>query len=78
MLVIGENIHIISSHVKRAIAERDAEVLQKLAKAPHKESASVEIFTDIVKGLKDICQGVHLVPVGWEDKLPKFLDAAKL
>jgi len=54
------------------------EIIQKLAKAPLKEKASIEIFTDIIKGLKDICQGVHLIPVGWEEKLPKFLDAAKL
>ena len=31
MLIIGENIHIISSKVKRAIAERDAKVIQEMA-----------------------------------------------
>ena len=54
------------------------DIIQKLGKAPYKEKASIEIFTDIIKGLKDMCQGVHLIPVGWEEKLPKFLDAAKL
>ena len=68
--------HFINNHLKKGLVPK--EVIQKLAKAPYKEKASVEIFTDIVKGLKDICQGVHLIPVGWEDKLPKFLDAAKL
>jgi methylenetetrahydrofolate reductase (NADPH) len=68
--------HFINSHLKKGLVPK--EIIQKLAKAPHKESASVEIFTDIVKGLKDLCQGVHLIPVGWEGKLPKFLDAAKL
>lgn len=53
-------------------------IIKKLAKAPNKEKASVEIFTEIINGLKDICHGVHLVPLGWEDKLSKFLDAAKL
>lgn len=68
--------HFINSHLKQGLVPK--EIIQKLAKAPYKETASIEIFTDIIKGLKDICQGVHLIPVGWEEKLPKFLDAAKL
>ena len=31
MLIIGENIHIISNRVKKAIAERDAKVIQEMA-----------------------------------------------
>lgn len=53
-------------------------IIQKLAKATLKEKASIEIFTDIIKGLKDVCNGVHLIPLGWEKNIPKFLDAAKL
>ncbi|MDX1778905.1 MAG: methylenetetrahydrofolate reductase [Thermodesulfobacteriota bacterium] len=66
----------INTHLKQGLVPK--EIIQKLAKAPYKEKASVEIFTDIIEGLKDLCQGVHLIPVGWEEKLPKFLDAAKL
>lgn len=68
--------HFINTHLKQGLVPK--EIIQKLAKAPYKEKASIEIFTDIIKGLKDMCQGVHLIPVGWEEKLPKFLDAAKL
>jgi len=68
--------HFINSHIKRGLVPGN--IIQKLAKAPEKERASIEIFTDIIKGLKDICQGVHLIPIGFEDKIPKFLDAAKL
>ena len=68
--------HFINKYVRPGIVPAD--IIQKLAKAPEKEKASIEIFTDIINGLKDICQGVHLIPVGWEDKVPKFLDAAKL
>ncbi|MDY6967261.1 MAG: methylenetetrahydrofolate reductase [Spirochaetota bacterium] len=53
-------------------------IIEKIAKAPQKENASIEIFTDIIKGLKDLCQGVHLIPLGWEDRIPVFLNAAKL
>ena len=53
-------------------------IIKKLAKAPDKQKASVEIFTEIVSGLKDLCQGVHIITIGAEDKLRFYLDAAKL
>jgi methylenetetrahydrofolate reductase (NADPH) len=53
-------------------------IIQKLARAPDRQKASVEIFTDIVTGLKDLCQGVHIITIGGEEKLKLYLDAAKL
>jgi len=53
-------------------------IIQKLARAPDRQKASVEIFTDIVTGLKDLCQGVHIITIGGEEKLKSYLDAAKL
>ena len=53
-------------------------IIQKLARAPDKQKASVEIFADIVTGLKDLCQGVHIITIGGEEKLKLYLDAAKL
>ena len=53
-------------------------VIQKLAKEPNRQKASVELFADTVKGLKDICQGVHIISIGWEEKLKHYLDAARL
>jgi len=53
-------------------------ITQKLAHAPNKQKASIEIFTDIVTGLKDLCQGVHIITIGGEEKLKLYLDAAKL
>ena len=53
-------------------------IIQKLAQAPDKLKASTEIFADIVTGLKDLCQGVHIITIGGEEKLKNYLDAAKL
>jgi 5,10-methylenetetrahydrofolate reductase len=53
-------------------------IIKKLAQAPDKQKASVELFSDIVSGLKDISQGVHIISIGGEDKLRHYLDAAKL
>ena len=53
-------------------------IIQKLARAPDKQKASVDIFTDLVTGLKDICQGVHIITIGAEENLKAYLDSAKL
>lgn len=53
-------------------------LIQKLARAPDKQKASIELFADIVKGLKDICQGIHIITIGGEEKLRYYFDAAKL
>jgi 5,10-methylenetetrahydrofolate reductase len=53
-------------------------IIQKLARAPDRQKASIEIFTDIVTGLKDLCQGVHIITIGGEEKLKLYLDSAKL
>jgi methylenetetrahydrofolate reductase (NADPH) len=53
-------------------------IIEKLAKASDKEAVSLEIIKDLVKGLKEVCQGVHFVPVGSADRLSKFLEAAEL
>ena len=42
------------------------------------EKASIEIFSEIVSGLKDLCQGIHIITIGAEDKLRMYLDAARL
>jgi methylenetetrahydrofolate reductase (NADPH) len=53
-------------------------IIRKLAKAPDRQKASIEIFTEIVSGLKDLCQGIHIITMGAEEKLRHYLDAAKL
>ncbi|MDA8403840.1 MAG: methylenetetrahydrofolate reductase, partial [Desulfobacteraceae bacterium] len=53
-------------------------MIQKLTKAVDKEKASIELFADTVKGLKHLCQGVHIITIGGEEKLKHYLDAAEL
>ncbi len=53
-------------------------VVEKLDKATDKKRASIELFADLVKGLKEICHGVHIITMGGEDKLQPYLDAARL
>ncbi|HDR13979.1 MAG TPA: methylenetetrahydrofolate reductase [Desulfobacteraceae bacterium] len=53
-------------------------VIRRLAEAPDKEKASIELFGNTVKGLKDICDGIHIITIGGEEKLRYYLDAAGL
>jgi 5,10-methylenetetrahydrofolate reductase len=53
-------------------------IIEKLARARDKEQASVEIIRDLVRGLKEVCQGIHFIPVGSVDRLPKYLEATDL
>lgn len=53
-------------------------MIKKLAKAADRQKTSIEIFADVVSGLKDLCQGIHIITIGAEDKLRLYLDAAKL
>jgi len=53
-------------------------VIQKLLKAPDKTKASIELFADTVNSLKDLCQGVHIITIGGEERLGKYLNAANL
>ena len=52
--------------------------LEKLTRSPDRHRASVELFADTVKGLKELCQGVHIITIGGESRLKDYLDAARL
>ncbi|MGB9629205.1 MAG: methylenetetrahydrofolate reductase [Thermodesulfobacteriota bacterium] len=66
----------LNKHVKAGLVPNH--IIEKLAKAPDKERASIEIISDLVKGLKEVCQGVHFIPIGAEDRISKYLDALKI
>ena len=66
----------INRHFKASLIPDWA--IQKLDKAPNKLKASVELFADTIKGLRDLCDGVHIITLGGIDKIQPFLDAAKI
>ena len=54
------------------------ELIDKMAKAEDRTAVGIEIAANLIKELKDICQGVHIMAIGWEKKVPAILDAAGL
>jgi len=43
-------------------------------KASDKQKASIEIAGGLIKALKPLCQGVQIIPIGWEKQIPALLD----
>jgi len=54
------------------------ETIKKMADAENKTEMGIQIAADLIKQLKDVCQGVHIMAIGWEKKVPQILDAAGL
>jgi len=52
------------------------ETITKLLKAPDKLKASTEIASSLIKEVKNLCQGIYMIPIGWEKRVPAILDAA--
>jgi 5,10-methylenetetrahydrofolate reductase len=55
-------------------------MIDALAKAPRKERAqkSIELTAQLIAELKPMCQGVHIMAMGWEQYVPGLLDACGL
>jgi methylenetetrahydrofolate reductase (NADPH) len=56
------------------------EIINELAKAPKEErvETSLKISARLIKEVKGLCQGVHLMTLGWEKHIPRVLELASL
>lgn len=53
-------------------------MIEEMDKAQDKSAKSIEIAVRLIKELKPMCQGIHVMPIGWDKKVPSVLDAAGL
>ncbi len=53
-------------------------LIEEMADAPDRVEKSIEIAARLIKEMKDMCQGVHIMAIGWEEKVPAVLEAAGL
>ena len=51
-------------------------IIDEMDKAPNKVEKSIEIAARLIKEMMGMCQGVHLMAIGWEKKVPAILQAA--
>lgn len=53
-------------------------LIREMTETKDKVKTSIEIAARLVKGLKDLCHGVHIMAIGWEKRVPQVLDEAGL
>ena len=53
-------------------------LLEEMEQAEKRAQKSVEIAARLIKEMKPLCQGVHIMAIGWEKRVPEVLDAAGL
>jgi methylenetetrahydrofolate reductase (NADPH) len=51
-------------------------MIDQMAKAEDKTRTGIELCARLIKDLKGMCQGVHIMAIGWEKKVPDILGAA--
>lgn len=66
------NEHIAGIRVPEAVIQE----MEKAKTAEERRKRSIEICARIVKAVRPYCQGLHFMPMGWEDCVPDILELA--
>ena len=53
-------------------------MINDMAKAKDKTATGFEMAARLINELKNFCQGVHIMAIGWEKKVPEILQLANL
>jgi len=56
------------------------DLIQKMSAAAKedREKTGIQIAADLIKKMKPMCQGVHIMAIGWEKKVPQIMALAGL
>jgi len=52
------------------------DLIKEIEEAKDKQMKSVEIASRLIKQLKPMCNGIHVMPIGWDKVVPRVLDAS--
>jgi methylenetetrahydrofolate reductase (NADPH) len=53
-------------------------LIQQMQESKDKVASSIEIASRLIKQLKPLCQGIHIMPIGWDKIVPQVLEASGL
>jgi len=53
-------------------------MINDMARAEDRTAKGLEIAARLINDLKDLCQGVHIMAIGWEKKVPEIMQLANL
>jgi 5,10-methylenetetrahydrofolate reductase len=53
-------------------------IVQRLADADKKElrKVSVQVAGELIRDMKGMCQGAHIMPLGWDKEIPRVIEAS--
>ena len=68
------NENVAGIHVPDNLIEE----LKKDKEKTKSGQTGIEIAARLIKDLKPLCSGIHLMPLGWDDKVPAILDLSGL
>lgn len=66
----------VNKHVEGAFIPES--IIDRLMKASDKQKESIEIAGELVSAVKPLCQGIRIIPIGWENLIPALLDQVGL
>jgi methylenetetrahydrofolate reductase (NADPH) len=55
-------------------------IIEEMSETPKEDrkKQAVEITARIIRQIKPLCQGVHIMPLGWDELVPEVIKAAEL
>jgi methylenetetrahydrofolate reductase (NADPH) len=53
-------------------------LIEEMDEATDRVETSIKIAAQLIRGMKDLCQGVHIMALGWEKWVPNLLEEAGL
>jgi 5,10-methylenetetrahydrofolate reductase len=60
-----------------SVPEKYIEMMAK-AKKEERVKVSLQIGAELIKGMKGLCQGIHIMPLGWDKYVPDLLSLSGL
>jgi methylenetetrahydrofolate reductase (NADPH) len=67
------NANVAGVHVPDPLIEK-----MSAAAKEDREKTGIQIAADLIRQMKPMCQGVHIMAIGWEKKVPEIMAAAGL
>lgn len=53
-------------------------LIKEMEETKDKTATSVEIASRLIRELKPMCRGIHIMPIGWDKVVPRVLEASGL
>ena len=53
-------------------------IIKELDKAEDRRATSVQVAARVIKDIRPMCRGVHIMSIGWESRIPEVLRASAI